>query len=127
LATRRRREKATKAHAGKPSGLLCSSHALAHHYQDEESPGCKPAWRRKAKRIEDRLWKREAEEEQMTAFYEITDVFTIPGLENIYMDVEDISDGGDFYEEIVMSVEDAEELRDMLTDAIDLMKSRGKR
>lgn len=107
--------------ARKPSGLLCSSRTLEHRYIDEMAkPGEKRQWRKLAKRREAKIWKREAKEEMMTAFYEVTDVYTIAGLENIYMDVEDVSLGGDWREELVLSVDDAEELRDQLTAALAL-------
>lgn len=107
--------------ARKPSGLLCSSHTLEHRYADEMCrPDEKRQWRKLAKRREARIWKLEAEEELMSAFYEITDVYTIAGLENIYLEVQDVAPGGDFNEGLPMSVDDAEELRDQLTAALKL-------
>lgn len=49
--------------AGKPAGLLCSSHTLEHRYHDEQAPGEKRQWRKLAKRREERIWKREVQEE----------------------------------------------------------------
>lgn len=50
--------------AGKPAGLLCSSHTLEHRYEDEMArPDEKRQWRKLAKRREERIWKREAQEE----------------------------------------------------------------
>lgn len=106
--------------ARKPSGLLASSHALEHHYHDEQTKPERRIWRKKAKRREAKIWKREAEEEMMTAFFEVTDVYTIAGLGNIYMDIEDVSDGGDFREEVILNLDRAEELRDQLSDALAL-------
>lgn len=106
--------------ARKPSGLLASSRTLEHHYIDELAPGEKGSWRRKAKRREARIWKHEAEEELMSSFYEVTEVYTIAGLNNIYLEVQDVAPGGDFSEELPMSIDDAEELRDQLTAALKL-------
>lgn len=106
--------------ARKPSGLLASSHTLEHRYHDEQTKPERRMWRKLAKRREAKIWKREAEEEMMSAFFEVTDVYTIAGLENIYMDIEDVAPGGDFREELVMSVDRAEELRDELTACLKL-------
>lgn len=106
--------------ARKPSGLLASSHVLEHRYHDEQTKPERRSWRKLAKRREAKIWKREAEEELMTAFYEVTDVYTIAGLGNIYMDIEDVSDGGDFREEVILSVDAAEEMRDQLTACLAL-------
>lgn len=105
--------------ARKPGGLLCSSHTLEHRYQDEMGkPWEKRSWRKLAKRREAKIWKREAKEEMMSAFYEIVDVTSSRMDKVIYLEVEDTSDGGDFAEEIVMTNGDAVVLVDELIDAL---------
>lgn len=56
----------------------------------------------------------------MSSFYEVVEVYTIAGLDNIYLEVQDVAPGGDFNEELPMSIDDAEELRDQLTAALKL-------